>query len=152
MVAPNKKLRRKKDANEVMFKTGEWSDHDWVVVSNIFNFQPYLGKIPILTNIFQRGWNHQLDEHSSFIEYILSIAEASRIIVVALVGFSTLYMYLEPKLTPVLNGVKGLLLEGSFPQKIEDIHRFQVVRVTIEVRSSRWLLGFCLTKYHNNRL
>ena len=25
-----------------------------------FNFQPYLGKIPILTNIFQLGWNHQL--------------------------------------------------------------------------------------------
>ena len=23
--------------------------------------QPYLGKIPIVTNIFQRGWNHQLD-------------------------------------------------------------------------------------------
>ena len=32
----------------------------WVVVSNIFYFHPYLGKIPILTNIFQRGWNHQL--------------------------------------------------------------------------------------------
>ena len=29
--------------------------------SNIFYFHPYLGKIPILTNIFQRGWNHQLD-------------------------------------------------------------------------------------------
>ena len=28
-----------------------------VVVSNIF--YPYLGKIPILTNIFQLGWNHQ---------------------------------------------------------------------------------------------
>ena len=28
-----------------------------VVVSN--NFHPYLGKIPILTNIFQMGWNHQ---------------------------------------------------------------------------------------------
>ena len=27
----------------------------WVVVSNIFYFPPYLGKIPILTNIFQRG-------------------------------------------------------------------------------------------------
>ena len=26
-----------------------------------FNFHPYLGKIPILTNIFQRGWNHQLE-------------------------------------------------------------------------------------------
>ena len=32
----------------------------WVVVSNIFYFHPYLGKIPILTNIFQLGWNHQL--------------------------------------------------------------------------------------------
>ena len=31
----------------------------WVVVSNIFCFHPYLGKVPILTNIFQRGWNHQ---------------------------------------------------------------------------------------------
>ena len=31
----------------------------WVVVSNIFYFHPYLGKIPILTDIFQRGWNHQ---------------------------------------------------------------------------------------------
>ena len=31
----------------------------WVVVSNIFYFHPYLGKIPILANIFQMGWNHQ---------------------------------------------------------------------------------------------
>ena len=30
----------------------------WLVVSNIFYFHPYLGKIPILTNIFQMGWNH----------------------------------------------------------------------------------------------
>ena len=29
--------------------------------SNIFYFHPYLGKIPILTNIFQMGWNHQLE-------------------------------------------------------------------------------------------
>ena len=28
---------------------------DWVVVSNIVYFHPYLGKIPILTNIFQGG-------------------------------------------------------------------------------------------------
>ena len=26
-----------------------------------FCFHPYLGKIPILTNIFQVGWNHQLE-------------------------------------------------------------------------------------------
>ena len=32
----------------------------YVVVSNIFYFHPYLGKISILTNIFQMGWNHQL--------------------------------------------------------------------------------------------
>ena len=32
-----------------------------MVVSNIFYFHPYLGKIPILINIFQLGWNHQLD-------------------------------------------------------------------------------------------
>ena len=28
---------------------------DWVVVSFFFDFHPYLGKIPFLTNIFQRG-------------------------------------------------------------------------------------------------
>ena len=39
-------------------------NYSWVVVSNIFYFHPYLGKIPILTNIFQRGWNHQLDRHA----------------------------------------------------------------------------------------
>ena len=32
-----------------------------MVVSNIFYVHPYLGKIPILTNIFRRGWNHHLD-------------------------------------------------------------------------------------------
>ena len=26
-----------------------------------FYFHPYLGKIPILTDIFQMGWNHQPD-------------------------------------------------------------------------------------------
>ena len=31
-----------------------------LVVSNIFYCHPYLGKIPSLTNMFQRGWNHQL--------------------------------------------------------------------------------------------
>ncbi len=28
-------------------------------VSNIVYFHSYLGKIPILTNMFQMGWNHQ---------------------------------------------------------------------------------------------
>ena len=30
-----------------------------VVVSNILYFHPYLGKIPMLTKIFQICWNHQ---------------------------------------------------------------------------------------------
>ena len=32
----------------------------WLLVSNIFYFPPYLGKIPNLTTIFQMGRNHQL--------------------------------------------------------------------------------------------
>ena len=31
----------------------------------MFYFHPCLGKIPILTNIFQMGWNHQLEYLSS---------------------------------------------------------------------------------------
>ena len=44
-------------------KNVEKVSHSWVVVANIFYFHPYLGKIPILTNIFQRGWNHQPDKN-----------------------------------------------------------------------------------------
>ena len=36
------------------------------MVSNIFYFHPYLGNIPILTNIFQMGWNHQPEYTSPF--------------------------------------------------------------------------------------
>ena len=32
------------------------------MVSKIFYFHPYLGKIPNLANIFQPGWNHQHDK------------------------------------------------------------------------------------------
>ena len=37
-----------------------------MVVSNFFYVHPYSGKIPILTNIFQRGWNHQLVKKNMF--------------------------------------------------------------------------------------
>ena len=39
---------------------------NWLVVSNIFYFHPYLGKWTNLTNIFQMGWNHQPDKVPSF--------------------------------------------------------------------------------------
>ena len=41
------------------------------MVSNIFYFHPYLGKIPILTNIFQMGWNHQPVMDIQFLPYQL---------------------------------------------------------------------------------
>ena len=37
------------------------------VVLNIFYFHPYLGRWSNLTNIFQRGWNHQLGGGSCWI-------------------------------------------------------------------------------------
>ena len=37
----------------------------------IFNFHPYLGKIPILTNIFQMGWNQQPEEEWDWVEFCL---------------------------------------------------------------------------------
>ena len=46
-------------SDQIIGSVKEYSS-DWVVVSNIFYFHPYLGKIPILTHIFQMGWNHQL--------------------------------------------------------------------------------------------
>ena len=33
--------------------------NNWLVVSNMFYFHPYLGKWSNLSNIFQMGWNHQ---------------------------------------------------------------------------------------------
>ena len=42
------------------------SEKNLVVVSNIFYFHPYLGKISNLTNIFQMGWNHQLEKLETF--------------------------------------------------------------------------------------
>ena len=39
----------------ILAATEKWESSEY----NIFYFHPYLGKIPILTNIFQMGWNHQ---------------------------------------------------------------------------------------------
>ena len=38
---------------------------------NFFNFHPYLGKIPILTSIFQGGWNHQPEKNRHLWGHIL---------------------------------------------------------------------------------
>ena len=53
-----------------------------MVVSNIFHFHPYLGKIANLTNIFQMGWNHQLVIYIHFIYLFI------------LVGWSLYWIYL----------------------------------------------------------
>ena len=49
----------------------------WLVVSNIFYFHPYLGKIPILTNIFQMGWNHQLDMYVILYRFVGEIINST---------------------------------------------------------------------------
>ena len=38
------------------------------MVWNIFYFHPYFRKVSNLTNVFQRGWNHQLDLHGCFFQ------------------------------------------------------------------------------------
>ncbi len=50
----------------LLFLWGGWPKKSGVVVSNIFYFPAYLGKMPILTNIFQMGWNHQLERDPDF--------------------------------------------------------------------------------------
>ena len=44
------------------------------MVSKSFYFHPYLGKIPNLTNIFQMGWNHQL-ETCGFLEKFKNVLQ-----------------------------------------------------------------------------
>ena len=55
-IVASPKVEQKDMWNSIWIETRWWM----VVVSNIFYFDPYLGKISILTNIFQMGWfNHQ---------------------------------------------------------------------------------------------
>ena len=43
-----------------------------LVVSNIFYFHPYLGKSSNLTNIFQVGWNHQIEKSQTCFGWMLT--------------------------------------------------------------------------------
>ena len=60
---------------KVFFASRTWralrNTQNWVVVSNIVYFHPCSGTRSNLTNIFQRGWNHQL-EKAPFVEKCLS--------------------------------------------------------------------------------
>ncbi len=53
-----------------------WRQHFQVVVSSIVYFYPYLGKSSNLTNIFQTGWNQQLDLHKTWTK-LLEISPAN---------------------------------------------------------------------------
>ena len=44
---------------EPILQVGDFKSRWWFDL--FFNFHPYLGKISNLTNIFQMGWNHQLE-------------------------------------------------------------------------------------------
>ena len=43
-----------------------YQQQNYLVVSNIFYFHPFLGRWSNLTNIFQMGWNHQLENHWNY--------------------------------------------------------------------------------------
>ena len=49
-----------KGFNNLILRGGKLTVVIYLVVSNIFYLNPYLGKWSNLTNIFQMGWNHQL--------------------------------------------------------------------------------------------
>ena len=46
---------------------------------HFFYFYPYLGKIPILTNIFQMGWNHQPDMYMWLCLKIVDISSSRNV-------------------------------------------------------------------------
>ena len=51
----------------------------WLVVSNIFYFHPYLGTWSNLTNIFQRGWNHQLEKNQQIFNMLVFLVVSARL-------------------------------------------------------------------------
>ena len=56
------------DGQPMIFVDAEIITGWWFQIFFIFIiFHPYLGKIPILTNIFQMGWNHQPDHQDQYI-------------------------------------------------------------------------------------
>ena len=61
----------KLEKSESLSTTWKFRNIHWLVATQIlFIFTPILGKIPILTIIFQRGWNHQLVHHVPFVSTI----------------------------------------------------------------------------------
>ena len=88
-----------------------------MVVSNIFYFHPYLGKWSNLTNIFQLGWNHQLD--------MLKAMALSHSFVHARCEYQSVWYYgiIVTAILGILNGswlewFAGECCWRSFPQKI----------------------------------
>ncbi len=56
---------------------GEETNSRWFQI--FLYVHPYLGKIPILTNIFQMGWNHQLElNHGPLFFQILVLGQDDR--------------------------------------------------------------------------
>ena len=60
-------MKTQKSRQATIFKKVQrpfWDDDNWVVATQIFVYvHPYLGKLMIqIDNIFEMGWNHQLDK------------------------------------------------------------------------------------------
>ena len=71
-----------------------FSTEFWVVVSNIVYFHHHLGKIPILTNIVQRGWNHQLEFGTCWISDFLDLTISTRYLLFDLIWWWSIFCHL----------------------------------------------------------
>ena len=115
----------------------------WVVVSHIFYFHPYLGKIRILTNIFQMGWfNHQLVVYAK-IRVVLRLHFFKRFIHPRTLEVEHRYLqrllsfYRKGHLQRPLSNV--LFLSRTFPASSEKKHNLGPFRVFFWSTYWNWL-------------
>ena len=95
----------------------------------MFYFNPYLGKIPILTNIFQMAWNHQPESSSAPFAEIIWTGSAA----------------LQAAGSPIPSGqIQGLLPHLKTSQRMADNFRTLGLPCTAtqeEVKSASGLKG-----------
>ena len=119
-----------------------------VVISNIFYFHPYLGKLPILTNIFQMGWNHQPVFNFLRFFFVMEFPIRKSLFLICKFKFCGSY--------DLFKLVKNHFLFTSIPGEMIQInkHIFQMgwnyqLAFMLTFRYFRWCFSkICLGKFH----
>ena len=122
-----------------LFSWPKNTTHIWVVVSNIFYFHPYLVTWSNLTNIFQMGWNHQLDmvshDFEAIFRSIISMWDPIPWLLSSLQAYGDSWNV--PYITgvvagPLPNGRTSWLLNGGDPS-------YLLSGVTLQVNNYFWI-------------